>query len=124
MSLIEKNINSFIKLLNSAINIINKIPGVSITKVNLLSLPRLQKGLDFVPNDFYGPVYLDYGERVLTKQENKDYNNNRSAANNNNYSKQPSTFNIYVGDKKLTSVVVNDMKQMARNNGQVLDIFG
>ena len=44
LSLIETNINRFIRLLNSAIDIINKVPGVSITKVSLLSIPRLADG--------------------------------------------------------------------------------
>jgi hypothetical protein len=42
--LIEGRINNFIKLLNAAIGIINKIPGVSISKVELLSIPRLAEG--------------------------------------------------------------------------------
>lgn len=42
--LIERNINNFIRLLNAAIGIINAIPGVSITKVSLLSIPRLADG--------------------------------------------------------------------------------
>lgn len=41
---IENRINSFIRLLNGAISIINKIPGVSITRVQELSIPRLATG--------------------------------------------------------------------------------
>jgi hypothetical protein len=41
---IERNINKFIRLLNGAIGIINKIPGVSITTVSELSIPRLAEG--------------------------------------------------------------------------------
>ena len=41
---IESTINGFIKLLNAAIGVINKIPGVNITKVSLLSIPRLADG--------------------------------------------------------------------------------
>lgn len=44
LSLIEKTINSFIKMLNGAIKLINKIPGVNITKVSLLNIPRLENG--------------------------------------------------------------------------------
>lgn len=44
LSTIERNINNFIRLLNAAIGLINKIPGVSITKVTELSIPRLAKG--------------------------------------------------------------------------------
>jgi hypothetical protein len=42
--LIESRINTFIRLLNGAIGIINKIPGVSISTVSLLSIPRLAEG--------------------------------------------------------------------------------
>jgi phage-related protein len=44
LSTIEKNINKFIRLLNGAIDLINEIPGVSITKVSELSIPRLAEG--------------------------------------------------------------------------------
>ena len=41
---IERTINGFIRMLNGAIGIINAIPGVSISKVTLLSIPRLAEG--------------------------------------------------------------------------------
>ena len=41
---IESGINGFIRLLNGAISIINMIPGVDITEVSLLSIPRLAEG--------------------------------------------------------------------------------
>lgn len=44
LAAIEWVINLFIKGLNGAIGIINKIPGVNITKVELLSIPRLAEG--------------------------------------------------------------------------------
>lgn len=47
--LIESNINGFIRLLNGAIGIINKIPGVSISRVQELYIPRLAEG-GFVEN--------------------------------------------------------------------------
>ena len=43
-SVIENNINAFIRLLNAAISIINKIPGVDIKKVTELKIPRLAEG--------------------------------------------------------------------------------
>ncbi len=42
--LIEKAINGFIGLLNGAINIINKIPGVSISRVQEIYIPRMAEG--------------------------------------------------------------------------------
>lgn len=41
---IEKAINGFIKMLNRAIGLINKIPGVDIKKVELLEVPKLARG--------------------------------------------------------------------------------
>lgn len=55
--------------------------GFNIKTLSKIKLPRLEKGLDFVPKDFYGPVYLDYGERVLTKEENQKYNQSESFVN-------------------------------------------
>lgn len=40
----ENTINGFIKAINLAIGLINKIPGVNITKLQLLSIPKLAKG--------------------------------------------------------------------------------
>ena len=44
ISMIENTINSAIGLINGAINLINKIPGLSIGKIKKLSLPKLAKG--------------------------------------------------------------------------------
>lgn len=44
LNLIEDRINGFIRLLNGAVDIINKIPNVSISKVSELSIPRLADG--------------------------------------------------------------------------------
>lgn len=41
---IEDKINRFIRLLNSAIDLINKIPGVNISKVTEIKIPRLADG--------------------------------------------------------------------------------
>lgn len=41
---VENIVNGFIKMINGAINIINKIPGVSIGKLKTVSLPRLANG--------------------------------------------------------------------------------
>ncbi|MDE5994125.1 MAG: hypothetical protein K2G60_01285, partial [Oscillospiraceae bacterium] len=40
----ENTINKFIKGINGAIDLINKIPGVSIPTLNLLTIPKLAKG--------------------------------------------------------------------------------
>ena len=49
------------------------VPGVGGKGFNIPTIPRLKTGIDFVPGDYF-PAYLDYGERVLTQQENLRFN--------------------------------------------------
>ena len=119
---IEWTINKFISMLNGAIRLINKIPGVNITRVEKLSIPRLEKGMDFVPKDFYGPVYLDYGERVLTKDQNKDYIANKNVGDNLKGMSYSGTFNIYVGSEKVATTVLKELKNMSKSNGKPIEI--
>ncbi|MEG0897340.1 MAG: phage tail tape measure protein, partial [Ruthenibacterium sp.] len=65
-------INGFLSGLNS-IKIPDWVPGVGGKGFHVSLIPRLEKGLDFVPEDYF-PAYLDYGERVLTKEENHIFN--------------------------------------------------
>lgn len=61
-------LNGFIKGLNK-IKVPDWVPLVGGKGVNIPLIPRLKKGMDFVPSDYF-PAYLDYGERVLTREEN------------------------------------------------------
>ena len=126
LSSLERKINSFIKLLNKAIKIINKIPGIStISYVDKIHLPRLQKGKSFVPNDYYGPVYLDYGERVLTKDENKSYSGNKNGSTfGNGNNPLNATFIIKVGDEQVAKQVLKNLQETAKTNGKPITITG
>ena len=44
LSGIENKINSFIRLLNGVVNVVNKIPGVSISRVSEIYIPKLASG--------------------------------------------------------------------------------
>lgn len=48
------------------------VPVIGGGSFSLPTLPRLKVGMDYVPSDFY-PAYLDEGEAVLTKEENRLY---------------------------------------------------
>ena len=61
-------INSFIRGVNK-IKIPDWVPLVGGKGFNISTIPRLKVGMDFVPSDFF-PAYLDYGEAVLTREEN------------------------------------------------------
>lgn len=81
---------------------------------------RYKNGLNFVPSDYY-PAFLDYGERVLTKEQNQDYNrgiiNGTSAGQSVN-----ATFIIQVGNKEIATQVLNDLQDMAKSNGKPIRI--
>lgn len=65
-------INLFLKALNK-IKIPDWIPGIGGFGINIPLIPRLKKGMSFVPSDYF-PAYLDYGERVLTAEQNSKFN--------------------------------------------------
>ena len=61
-------INGFLKGLNK-IEIPDWVPVIGGKGFHIPEIPRLKTGIDFVPGDYF-PAYLDYGERVLTQEEN------------------------------------------------------
>ena len=65
-------INSFIKSVGQ-VKIPDWVPGVGGKGIDIPLIPRLKKGKAFVPNDYY-PAFLDYGERVLTQEQNAKFN--------------------------------------------------
>lgn len=72
INMIIDQINGFLKGLNR-IKIPDWVPGIGGKGFNIPTIPRLKTGIDFVPGDYF-PAYLDYGERVLTQQENLRFN--------------------------------------------------
>lgn len=65
ISLIEGTINKAIGLINGAIDLINLLPGVSVGKINELSLPRLAKGDVALPNK---PYFAMLGDNKTQKE--------------------------------------------------------
>lgn len=96
ISFAENTINKLIRSINGAIGMINNIPGVNISKITELSIPRLKIGMPYVPYDDY-PALLHKGERVLTAKENKEYGKseetNKTIINNNNNTLKIENFN-------------------------------
>lgn len=81
INFIIDGINVFIKGLNK-LKIPDWVPGVGGKGLNITLLKKLRVGMDYVPYDEM-PAILHKGERVLTADENKDYNNQQSAITNN-----------------------------------------
>ena len=68
----ENVVNGFLKLINGAINLINKIPGVNIPKIQLLQFPRLAKG-GVLEKGQIGMLEGDGAEAVVPLEKNKEW---------------------------------------------------
>lgn len=69
LGLIEGTVNTFIKAINGAVDLINLIPGVAIGKINLLSIPRLAKG-GVVTRPTLAEIGEDGAEAVVPLEKN------------------------------------------------------
>lgn len=71
LDLIESTINKAINLINGGINLINLIPGVSVGKVEHITLPRLAKGAVIPPNREFLAVLGDqkHGKNIEAPAE-------------------------------------------------------
>ena len=106
----EKTINGFIKAINSAIGLINKIPGVNITKLTELSIPRLAKG-GIVNNPGRGvPAIIGEAgaEAVLPLENNTEWMDMLAEKIGGNV-----TIPIYMDGKKIATYVVDIQKKKA-----------
>lgn len=104
ISFAENMINGFIRSINWAIDVINNIPGVNISKLNELNIPKLKVGMANVPYDDYLAL-LHKGERVLTADENREYSN----GGNEEISTQnvDNSFNLTINSPEATSPAEN-----------------
>jgi phage-related protein len=126
LSAVEKTINSFIRMLNGAIGIINEIPGVNITKVNLLNIPRLATG-----------GFPDAGQMFVAREAGPELVGtigSKSAVVNNDQiveavsqgvaqavssvmGSNGGSFNLYIDGQQITDVVTRRMSRMANITG-------
>ena len=81
INLIIDGMNAFIKGLNK-LKIPDWVPGVGGKGLNIPLLKKLRVGMEYVPYDDM-PALLHKGERVLTADEAKDYQEITSAVTNN-----------------------------------------
>lgn len=76
LTIAQNAVNGFIDLINGAINLINKIPGVSIGKIGRISFPRLATGTDnwrggwaTVGEQGRENVWLPPGAKVMSQKD-------------------------------------------------------
>lgn len=69
LGMIEGTVNTFVRMINGAINLINKIPGVNIGKLGELKIPRLAKG-GVVNRSTIAEIGEDGAEAIVPLEKN------------------------------------------------------
>ena len=124
ISLVERTINSAIRMINNGIRMINLIPGVSVGTINTLSLPRLAKG-----NVAYDETLAVFGEysgarsnpeitapQSIIRETFEDVLSNYEGSKSNN-SGELKTLVIQFGSTKVALEMERLLQQARRQNG-------
>ena len=125
ISLIERTINSAIRLINGGIRLINLIPGVYVGSINTLSLPRLAKGgvlteaTTVIAGEYSG---AKTNPEIVTPQNImhdtfEDVLSNYSG----NSDDRPIYLTINVGNQKLGQILLNDLRDKKRRTGKDIE---
>ena len=117
IKLIENTINSAIGIINGAIGVINAIPGVNISKISKLSLPRLAKG--GIAESATTAIIGEAGrEAVLPLENNTEWMDklaDRIAARNNT----PSKIVLQIGEKELGWATIGAINGITSQTGRL-----
>lgn len=116
-SKIESIVNGFIRTINNAIGLINKIPNVSIPTLSPIYIPRLatggmvDEGQLFIANEAGPELVGNIGTKTAVANRDQitnaistaTYNAMKKALAENGSSRNPQMIQVYVGDKKIYS---------------------
>ena len=110
-------INGFIKALNKAISIINKIPGVDIKKIDMLEVPQMAKG--GIVNSATLALFGEQGREAVIPLENNtewmDVLANRIAERNST----PSKIVLMLDGKELGYASINSINGITKQTGKL-----
>ena len=115
ISMIENTINSAIGLINGAINLINKIPGVSVSKVSKLTLPRLAKG--GVVDSATVAMIGEAGKEAVVPLENNTEWMDKLAERLAARSQTPTKVILKVGEKELGWATIGAINGITEQTG-------
>lgn len=129
ISMIQNTINRAIGLINGAIRLINNLPfGGSIGTIPTLSLPRLAKGgVLYDETAFIGGEYSGArsNPEIVTPQ-NLMYETMRRALSDSDIGSsddRPINLAVYIGNKKIGQIMLDDLKDMKRRTGKDIEVL-
>ena len=110
-------INGFIKTINGAIKIINKIPGVNIKELKLLDVPKLARG-GVVDSATLAMIGERGKEAVVPLENNTEWMDKlaEKLGNNNN---TPSKIVLMLDGKELGYATINSINSITRQTGSL-----
>lgn len=114
---IVNKINGFISMINAAIGIINKIPGVNISKLSKLSVPQLATG-GIVSSATVAMIGERGKEAVLPLENNTEWMD-ALADKIANRSSSPSRIVLMLDGKELGYAAINSINGITRQTGQL-----
>ena len=117
ISLIERTINKAISLINGAIKLINLIPGVNVSYVKKLSMPRLAKG-GIIDSATIAMIGEQGKEAVVPLENNTEWMDklaDRIASRN----AKPTKLVLMVNDKELGWTTINSINNITKETGNL-----
>lgn len=120
--MIEGVVNKFIGMINGCIGAINNIPGVNISRLNTLSIPRLAKG-----GVLYDDTIVRAGEYSgassnpeIVSPQNIMYDTMRRALEDTEFHSngQPIRVQVYFGAENIIDEVIDGIGERTRNSGK------
>jgi phage-related minor tail protein len=125
ISLIERTINSAIRLINGGIRLINLIPGVYVGSINTLSLPRLAKGgvlteaTTVIAGEYSG---AKTNPEIVTPQNiMRDTFEDVLSNYSGNSDDRPIYLTINVGNQKLGQILLDNLRDKKRRTGKDIE---
>lgn len=124
LNFVTNFINGLIRGINSAIGIINKIPYVSISRINEVSLPRLARG-GIVEEATVAMIGEDGKEAVVPLENNTEWIDKLAAKINNTGENdgRPVQLVVQIGEEKIANKLIdliNERSQMTGRNSIVV----
>lgn len=125
LNAIENILNFPIKAINTLINVINKVPGIELTRLKTFNLPRLATGTNEIPQE--GIYHLHEGEAVVPKKYNpatggyNDGSDNRQiidllvSLNANMLAFSEKTMTINIDGNEVARATYDPLQQVAKN---------